>query len=212
MATYPFSGGREKYPTMNGIHLTMTKEPVRHMVSSTVGIPVDSPDGYDELAPRFDAIPGARAIIRTSIDRISSSCGYSIPFMAYEDERPTLQQWAGRKDDAVTAITNAYKTDSSGLRIVEAYARILARSGKNDEALAALQNFAQKDQPVIKALIAQIKAGGKSPFDFAVVDEAQDVGVAELRLLAVLGAGRPDGLFFADDLGQRIFQQPFSWR
>jgi superfamily I DNA/RNA helicase len=44
-----------------------------------------------------------------------------------------------------------------------------------------------------------------------VVDEAQDVGVAELRFLAALGAGRPDGLFFAGDLGQRIFQQPFSW-
>jgi superfamily I DNA/RNA helicase len=27
-----------------------------------------------------------------------------------------------------------------------------------------------------------------------------------------LGASRPDGLFFAGDLGQRIFQQPFSWR
>src|SRR6202011_1126328 len=52
----------------------------------------------------------------------------------------------------------------------------------------------------------------KSPFDFVVVDEAQDVGVAELRFLAALAANPPDGLFFAGDLGQRIFQQPFSWR
>ena len=37
-------------------------------------------------------------------------------------------------------------------------------------------------------------------------------GVAELRFLAALAASRPDGLFFAGDLGQRIFQQPFSWR
>jgi superfamily I DNA/RNA helicase len=57
-----------------------------------------------------------------------------------------------------------------------------------------------------------IATAGKPPFDFAVVDEAQDVGVAELRFLAALAAGRPDGLFFAGDLGQRIFQQPFSWR
>jgi hypothetical protein len=55
-------------------------------------------------------------------------------------------------------------------------------------------------------------AASKSPFDFVVVDEAQDVGVAELRFLAALAASRPDGLFFAGDLGQRIFQQPFSWR
>ena len=52
----------------------------------------------------------------------------------------------------------------------------------------------------------------RSPFDFVVVDEAQDVGVAQLRFLAALGSERPDGLFFAGDLGQRIFQQPFSWQ
>ena len=50
------------------------------------------------------------------------------------------------------------------------------------------------------------------PFDFAVVDEAQDLSVAHLRFLAALGAHRPDALFFAGDLGQRIFQQPFSWK
>ncbi|WP_295431044.1 UvrD-helicase domain-containing protein [uncultured Thiodictyon sp.] len=50
------------------------------------------------------------------------------------------------------------------------------------------------------------------PFDFVVVDEAQDVSVPQLRFLAALGADRPSGLFFAGDLGQRIFQPPFSWR
>ena len=59
-------------------------------------------------------------------------------------------------------------------------------------------------------LAAQMAA--HPPFDFCVIDEAQDVGVAELRLLAALGGGRPNGLFFAGDLGQRIFQTPFSWR
>ncbi len=49
-------------------------------------------------------------------------------------------------------------------------------------------------------------------FQFIVVDEAQDVNVAQLRFLAALAGGRPNGLFFAGDLGQRIFQQPFSWK
>ena len=52
----------------------------------------------------------------------------------------------------------------------------------------------------------------KSPFEFVVVDEAQDIGVAHLRFFAALAGNRPNGLFFAGDLGQRIFQQPFSWR
>jgi len=51
----------------------------------------------------------------------------------------------------------------------------------------------------------------KRPFDFAVVDEAQDLGVPQLRFLAALTDARENGLFFAGDLGQRIFQAPFSW-
>ncbi len=50
------------------------------------------------------------------------------------------------------------------------------------------------------------------PYDFIVVDEAQEIGVAQLRLLAAMGGQRPNGLFFAGDLGQRIFQAPFSWK
>lgn len=65
---------------------------------------------------------------------------------------------------------------------------------------------------VFGRLTDDLAAGGKAPFDFAVVDEAQDLGVAEARFLGVLAGDRPDGLFFAGDLGQRIFQQPFSWR
>src|SRR4030095_4046363 len=36
--------------------------------------------------------------------------------------------------------------------------------------------------------------------------------VAQLRFLAALSADQPNSLFFAGDLGQRIFQQPFSWK
>ena len=54
-------------------------------------------------------------------------------------------------------------------------------------------------------------ATGRSPYDFVVVDEAQDLSVAQLRFLGVLANGRPNSLFFTGDLGQRIFQQPFSW-
>ncbi len=65
---------------------------------------------------------------------------------------------------------------------------------------------------VFHRLTESLADGKRPPFDFAVVDEAQDVSVPQLRFLAALGTGRPDALFFAGDLGQRIFQQPFSWR
>lgn len=61
-------------------------------------------------------------------------------------------------------------------------------------------------------LAATLEGREHPPFDFVVVDEAQDVSVAQLRFLAALAGERPNGLFFAGDLGQRIFQPAFSWK
>jgi hypothetical protein len=61
-------------------------------------------------------------------------------------------------------------------------------------------------------LASHVAESERRPFDFAVVDEAQDVSVSQLRFLAAVGGNLPDSLFFAGDLGQRIFQSPFSWK
>lgn len=65
---------------------------------------------------------------------------------------------------------------------------------------------------IYRRLTEDLAEGEHPPYDFVIVDEAQDVSAAQLRLLAALGANRPDSLFFAGDLGQRIFQLPFSWK
>ncbi len=65
---------------------------------------------------------------------------------------------------------------------------------------------------LFSGLASKLAGSRNLPFDFAVVDEAQDISVAQLRFLASLGGDRPNALFFAGDLGQRIFQQPFSWK
>ena len=61
--------------------------------------------------------------------------------------------------------------------------------------------------------LAEVMPKRKHPvFDYIIVDEAQDIGVQQLRFLASIASGRPNALFFSGDLGQRIFQQPFSWK
>ncbi|OJY97441.1 MAG: DNA helicase [Lysobacterales bacterium 63-13] len=65
---------------------------------------------------------------------------------------------------------------------------------------------------IFDRLAAELAKRAHAPFDFAVIDEAQDISVAQLRFLAALGGERSNALFFAGDLGQRIFQQPFSWK
>lgn len=61
-------------------------------------------------------------------------------------------------------------------------------------------------------LAAHIETRKNPPFDFAVIDEAQDMSPSQLKFLAALGGHRPNSLFFTGDMGQRIFQQPFSWK
>jgi superfamily I DNA/RNA helicase len=68
------------------------------------------------------------------------------------------------------------------------------------------------ESAIFHALAEQQTRTPANAFDFAVIDEAQDVSIAQLRFLAAHAGARPDALFFAGDLGQRIFQQPFSWK
>ena len=68
-------------------------------------------------------------------------------------------------------------------------------------------------QPEVFSRVAeQASTNHDAPFDFIIVDESQDISVPQLRFLAALRGSVPNGLFFAGDLGQRIFQTPFSWR
>ena len=65
---------------------------------------------------------------------------------------------------------------------------------------------------LFSSLASAFSTTGKMIFNYVVVDEAQDISVAHLKFFAALGGNRPNALFFAGDLGQRIFQQPFSWK
>ena len=79
------------------------------------------------------------------------------------------------------------------------------RSSLNAQGLVTYAN-------IFRQIGSKLRESKHPPFDFVVVDETQDIGVPQLRFLAALGAGQPNRLFFTGDLGQRIFQQPFSWR
>ena len=68
-------------------------------------------------------------------------------------------------------------------------------------------------EPKLFAGLANVFEGNqKAPYDYVVIDEAQDIGVSHLKFFSALASKKKDGLFFAGDLGQRIFQQPFSWK
>lgn len=51
----------------------------------------------DELASEFEGSIGVRAIVVLDIERVSQSCGYSIPFFEYKAERTTLNDVTVKK-------------------------------------------------------------------------------------------------------------------
>jgi Pyridoxamine 5'-phosphate oxidase len=48
--------------------------------------------------------PGARQIIALDVDSVQTSCGFSVPVMAFQEDRQTLKNWARRKgEDGIRA-------------------------------------------------------------------------------------------------------------
>lgn len=54
-------------------------------------------EAWAELAGHFPTLPGARAIIVVTADRVSDSCGFTVPEMDYVRDRELLRSWADRK-------------------------------------------------------------------------------------------------------------------
>jgi superfamily I DNA/RNA helicase len=60
-------------------------------------------------------------------------------------------------------------------------------------------------------LSALVRDGAGLGLSYVVVDEAQDLTVAQVRFLGEVAKLRTDAVFLAGDIGQRIFRLPFSW-
>lgn len=52
---------------------------------------------WKELAPHFNLVLATRQIIVAEIDKVQTSCGFSVPFYTYDGERDHAQKWAENK-------------------------------------------------------------------------------------------------------------------
>lgn len=69
---------------------------------------------FAELAAHFPENPGARAVVHVAVDRVSSSCGYSVPFFDFREPRDQLDKWAAVK--GAEGLT-AYRAEKNGRSI-----------------------------------------------------------------------------------------------
>ena len=52
---------------------------------------------WEQYFSHFAPLPGQRQIVLLTIDSVQTSCGYAVPLMEFQAERPTLKQWAEKK-------------------------------------------------------------------------------------------------------------------
>jgi tetratricopeptide (TPR) repeat protein len=165
---------QKDYASVSASLATVAKAPLATLTIGLINAWIDFADGKTD-----DAL--------TTIKALSGPNWYGI----FKDYHTALiLDAAGRTSDAATAIARAYATDASALRVVEGYARIMARAGKREIAIKALTDFAGADplHPTIATLLADIR-GGKP---IAPTAATVDAGVAE----ALYGLGSAIG---ADD-------------
>ncbi len=53
--------------------------------------------GFEELAAHFPNNPGTRAIFHLAVERVTDSCGYSVPFYDFKEPRASLDKWAANQ-------------------------------------------------------------------------------------------------------------------
>ena len=77
-------------------------------------VTLDDP-AFAAAAAGFPDLPGARAVITVRLDGVQTSCGYSVPKLAFVEDRHRLEQWADNRgpDGLVTyrAEKNAVSID-----------------------------------------------------------------------------------------------------
>jgi len=120
-------------------------------------------------------------------------------FAVFRDyHKALISAMLGNTTDATKWFQEAYATDKNTLRLVDAYARFMSRQGDREEAIRAYEAFDQilPDHPIVKAALADLKAGKTLPALVKNVDQ----GAAEV-LYGLGAAGGRQG----DDLAGLIY-------
>lgn len=72
-----------------------------------------SHERFADFARLFPENPGTRAFVHVTVTRVSTSCGFSVPFFNYVGPRETLNEWAQTQGAAKVAAYRAEKNRRS---------------------------------------------------------------------------------------------------
>jgi mRNA-degrading endonuclease RelE of RelBE toxin-antitoxin system len=160
-----------------------------------------------ELATGRRPVIASSELQRAALERGMTECGYSeLPLRFVEAEwRHVVDGWSIQDQESYAAVPRIGRRNRLGSKQREALWPVFEKV-RAILASRRMLTLSQLYDEVAKIYAAKTR----KPFTHVVVDEAQDLGVGELRMMSAIASG-PNALFFAGDIGQRIFQQPFSW-
>ncbi|GID32830.1 pyridoxamine 5'-phosphate oxidase family protein [Paractinoplanes brasiliensis] len=78
-------------------------------------VPLTDPE-FPAMLALFPTPPdthGVRSVIDIAVERVSDSCGYSVPLMSYEGDRDVLLRWTERRSEADLAEYRRKKNETS---------------------------------------------------------------------------------------------------
>lgn len=84
-------------PRMTVMFCSFDREPVILRLYGTARMVQPGDADWDELHGLFEPRLGGRQIYDLSVDLVQTSCGYAVPYMTFEQERPMLDDWAAKK-------------------------------------------------------------------------------------------------------------------
>lgn len=69
---------------------------------------------FADLVSLFPPNPGIRAVVHVQVERVSTSCGFSVPLMDYREDREVLNKWAASKGPEGL---NEYRAEKNAISI-----------------------------------------------------------------------------------------------
>lgn len=161
------------------------------------------------LAKGYEPRAASGAQIRSALQKAAQEAEFTefdLRFL-FAEWRNVIDAWNVASEDAYGNVTRIGRKTRLGAKQRARLWPVFARARE------ALASQGLTTWPAIFSEVASYYAAKDTkPFDHVVVDEAQDLSVAQLRMMAAIVPDRPNALFFAGDLGQRIFEEPFSWK
>lgn len=144
--------------------------------------------------------------ILQSASHDTSGHSFSLSFLLSEWTE-VVEAWALESAEAYTDVTRLGRKT----RLPEAQRKIAWSIFKKVKA-SLVSGKLLSEAGLFNTLTEAIAHRQYPPFEFVVIDEAQDISLPQLRFLAAFGASTANRLFFAGDTAQRIFRTPFSWK